>query len=77
MPIATTESIAGCASLEIQPGMFGVIVRNRGTADNLTANIRYIVGSKPLECTRLIGPARQQALERLGAAAALGAGAVV
>ena len=77
MPIATTESIAGCASLEIQPGMFGVIVRNRGAVDNLMANIHHIVASTLLEWTRLIGLARQKALERLGAAAALGASAVV
>ena len=77
MPIATTESIAGYASLEIQPEVFDVIVRSRGAVDNLTANIRYILRNRPLECTRLIGPARQQALERLGAAAALGASAGV
>ena len=77
MPIATTESIAGYASLEIQPEVFDVIVRSRGAVGTLTANIHHIVASTLLEWTRLIGLARQKALERLGAAAALGASAVV
>ena len=78
MLIATTESVAGHDTIQTLGEVFGVIVRSRGAVGNFTASIRSIFGGEIPEYTRLIEQARQQALERLGAAAAaLGANAVV
>ena len=78
MIVATTPFVAGHRVTETKGQVFGLVVRSRGFAGNLTAGLRSIVGGEIKEYTSLLEDTRRQALDRLVKNATLmGANAVV
>ena len=78
MIVATTPSIAGHRTVETKGQTFGLVVRSRGLAGNITAGLRSLVGGEIHEYTELLEDTRRQALDRLVKNATLmGANAVV
>ena len=49
MIVATTENIAGYRTVESLGQVFGVVVRSRGLAGNITAGLRSLFGAPNLE----------------------------
>lgn len=78
MLIVTTDAIAGQQIDAALGEVFGVTVRSRSAAAQLGAGLRSIVGGELRALTRNLEDSREEALERLAAAAAeRGADAVV
>ena len=78
MLVTTTENIPGHRVIEIKGQCFGVVVRSRGLAGNITAGLRSLVGGEITEYTELLEQARRHAVDRLVTNATLmGANAVV
>jgi uncharacterized protein YbjQ (UPF0145 family) len=78
MIVATTPYVAGHRVAETKGQAFGLVVRSRGFAGNLTAGLRSIVGGEIHEYTELLEDTRRQAIDRLVKNATLmGANAVV
>ena len=78
MIVATTPFVAGHRVTETKGQVFGLVVRSRGFAGNLTAGLRSIVGGEIKEYTQLLEDTRRQAIDRLVKNASLmGANAVV
>ena len=78
MIVATTPYIAGHRVTETKGQVFGLVVRSRGFAGNLTAGLRSIVGGEIKEYTQLLEDTRRQAVDRLVQNATLmGANAVI
>ena len=78
MIVATTENVAGRATVETLGQVFGVVVRSRGLGGNMMAGLRSIAGGEIKEYTALVEDTRRHAIDRLVAnAAAMGADAVV
>lgn len=78
MLIATTPTIAGHTIIETKGEVFGLIVRSRGVAGNVVANLRTVLGGEVDEYTHLLEESRTEAIERMRAnAAKLGANAIV
>jgi uncharacterized protein YbjQ (UPF0145 family) len=78
MIVATTPFVAGHRVAETKGQVFGLVVRSRGFAGNLTAGLRSIVGGEITEYTELLEDTRRQAIDRLVRNATLmGANAVI
>src|SRR6187397_3215292 len=72
MIVTTTPYVAGHRVAESKGQVFGLVVRSRGLAGNISASLRSLVGGELLEDTR------RQALDRMVSNASLmGANAVV
>jgi uncharacterized protein YbjQ (UPF0145 family) len=65
MIVATTPYIAGHRVVETKGQAFGLVVRSRGLAGNVTASLRSLVGGEIHEYTELLEDTRRQAIDRL------------
>jgi uncharacterized protein YbjQ (UPF0145 family) len=78
MIVATTPYLTGYRVTEVKGQAFGLVVRSRGFAGNITAGLRSIVGGEIKEYTELLEDTRRQAIDRLVKNATLmGANAVL
>ena len=78
MIVTTTPFVAGHRVVEAKGQVFGLVVRSRGLAGNISASLRSLVGGEIHEYTELLEDTRRQALDRLVANASLmGANAVI
>jgi uncharacterized protein YbjQ (UPF0145 family) len=77
MIVATTENIAGHDVVETKGQVFGLIVRSRGLAGNITATLRSLGGGEIHEYTQMLEDSRRQAIDRMVEnATAMGANAI-
>src|SRR4051794_39459323 len=65
MIVATTPFVAGHRVVETKGQAFGLVVRSRGFAGNVTASLRSLGGGEIHEYTQLLEDTRRQALDRL------------
>lgn len=78
MIIATSETIAGREISETLGVARGNTIRARHVGTDIVAGLRNLVGGEVSEYTKLMGEAREQALDRMAADAEnMGADAVV
>jgi uncharacterized protein YbjQ (UPF0145 family) len=78
MIVTTTPFVAGNRVVEAKGQVFGLVVRSRGLAGNITAGLRSLVGGEIHEYTELLEDTRRQALDRMVQNATLmGANAVI
>ena len=78
MIIVTTPYLTGHRVVEVKGHVFGLVVRSRGLAGNLSAFLRSLVGGEIHEYTSLLEDTRRQAVDRLVMnATAVGANAVL
>jgi uncharacterized protein YbjQ (UPF0145 family) len=78
MLVATTENVAGHRVKETKGQVFGLVVRSRGLAGNITASLRSLIGGEITEYTVMIEEARRHAIDRMVQnAQTMGANAVV
>ncbi len=78
MQIATTPFLAGHRIVENKGHVFGLVVRSRGLAGNISAGLRSLVGGEIHEYTELLEDTRRQAIDRMVQnATLLGANAVI
>ncbi len=78
MDIATTPYLPGYRVAESKGHVFGLVVRSRGLAGNLSAGLRSLVGGEIHEYTELLEDTRRQAIDRMVQnASLLGANAVI
>ena len=78
MIVVTKEQIDGYKIKEIKGACFGLVVRSRGFAGQVTAAFRSLVGGEIHEYTEMLEDARKQAMDRLTKNAhAMGANAIV
>jgi len=78
MIITTTPFVAGYRVLEAKGQVFGLVVRSRGLAGNISAGLRSLVGGEIKEYTELLEDTRRQALDRMVSNATLmGANAIL
>jgi uncharacterized protein YbjQ (UPF0145 family) len=76
--VTTTENIPGHEVEKALGQVFGLIVRSRGLAGNITAAFRALGGGEIHEYTSMLEDSRRQALDRMVEnATAMGANAVV
>jgi len=71
MIITTTPFVPGHRVIEAKGQVFGLVVRSRGLAGNITAGLRSLVGGEIKEYTELLEDTRRQALDRMVQNAAL------
>ncbi|HEY8169406.1 MAG: heavy metal-binding domain-containing protein [Candidatus Limnocylindrales bacterium] len=78
MIIVTTPFLAGHRIVESKGHVFGLVVRSRGLAGNVAANLRSLVGGEIHEYTALLEDTRRQAIDRMVKNATIvGANAVI
>ena len=78
MQIATTPYLSGHRIVEMKGHVFGLVVRSRGLAGNISAGLRSLVGGEIHEYTELLEDTRRQAMDRMVKNATLmGANAVI
>jgi uncharacterized protein YbjQ (UPF0145 family) len=78
MIITTTPYVAGHRVTESMGQVFGLVVRSRGLAGNITASLRSLVGGEIHEYTDLLEDTRRQAIDRMVKnATVMGANAVI
>jgi len=78
MIVTTTPFVAGNRVKESKGQVFGLVVRSRGLAGNISAGLRSLVGGEIHEYTELLEDTRRQALDRMVQNATLmGANAVI
>lgn len=78
MIITTTPYVAGHRVAESMGQVFGLVVRSRGLAGNITASLRSLVGGEIHEYTELLEDTRRQAIDRMVQnATVMGANAVI
>ncbi|MEO8511776.1 MAG: heavy metal-binding domain-containing protein [Chloroflexota bacterium] len=78
MIITTTPYVAGQRVTESMGQVFGLVVRSRGLAGNITASLRSLVGGEIHEYTELLEDTRRQAIDRMVKnATVMGANAVI
>ncbi|MBA2634304.1 MAG: heavy metal-binding domain-containing protein [Chloroflexi bacterium] len=78
MIITTTPFVPGHRVLEAKGQVFGLVVRSRGLAGNISAGLRSLVGGEIKEYTELLEDTRRQALDRMVSNATLmGANAIL
>ena len=65
MFIVTTPYIPGHAIIESKGHVFGLVVRSRGLAGNISAGLRSLVGGEIHEYTELLEDTRRQAIDRM------------
>jgi uncharacterized protein YbjQ (UPF0145 family) len=76
--IVTTPYVPGYRIVEQQGHVFGLVVRSRGLAGNISAGIRSLFGGEIHEYTELLEDTRRQAIDRMVQnATLLGADAVI
>jgi uncharacterized protein YbjQ (UPF0145 family) len=76
--VTTTENVPGHEVERALGQVFGLIVRSRGLAGNITAALRSLGGGEIHEYTSMLEDSRRQALDRMVEnATAMGANAVV
>jgi uncharacterized protein YbjQ (UPF0145 family) len=76
--VSTMNDLPGYEVVEVYGEVFGLIVRARNAFSNVGASFRTLVGGEAKGYTSLLSDSREQAVERLRAAAAdLGANAVL
>jgi uncharacterized protein YbjQ (UPF0145 family) len=76
--IVTTPYVPGHRIAETKGHVFGLVVRSRGLAGNISAGLRSLVGGEIHEYTELLEDTRRQAIDRMVQnAVALGADGVV
>jgi uncharacterized protein YbjQ (UPF0145 family) len=76
--IVTTPYVPGQRIVSVSGHVFGLVVRSRGLAGNLSAALRSLVGGEIHEYTSLLEDTRRQAIDRMVRNATLvGANAVV
>lgn len=78
MIVTTTENVAGYEISEVLGLARGNVIRAKHIGTDIVASLRNLVGGEVTEYTKLMGEAREQALDRMIAQAeAGGADAVV
>lgn len=78
MIVVTTEEVSGYEIVETLGEVFGLVVRSRGLAGNIMAQLRSIGGGEIVEYTDMLEEARRHALDRMVKNATLmGANAVL
>jgi uncharacterized protein YbjQ (UPF0145 family) len=78
MIITTTPYVAGHRVTQSMGQVFGLVVRSRGLAGNITASLRSLVGGEIHEYTELLEDTRRQAIDRMVKnATVMGANAVI
>jgi uncharacterized protein YbjQ (UPF0145 family) len=78
MIVTTTPFVAGHLVVESKGQVFGLVVRSRGLAGNISAGLRSLIGGEIREYTELLEDTRRQALDRMVQNATLmGANAVI
>src|SRR6186997_248569 len=78
MIVTTTPYVAGHRVAESKGQVFGLVVRSRGLAGNISASLRSLVGGEIREYTELLEDTRRQALDRMVQnATVMGANAVL
>jgi uncharacterized protein YbjQ (UPF0145 family) len=78
MIITTTPYVAGHRVAESKGQVFGLVVRSRGLAGNISAGLRSLVGGEIHEYTELLEDTRRQAIDRMVQnATVMGANAVI
>ncbi len=78
MIITTTPFVPGHRVLEAKGQVFGLVVRSRGLAGNISAGLRSLIGGEIKEYTELLEDTRRQALDRMVSNATLmGANAIL
>jgi uncharacterized protein YbjQ (UPF0145 family) len=78
MIVVTTENVPGFRVREVKGQCFGLVVRSRGLAGNISAALRSLVGGEITEYTSLLEEARRHAVDRLVEnARVMGANAIV
>ena len=60
MIVTTTPFVAGHRVVEAKGQVFGLVVRSRGLAGNLSASIRSLVGGEIHEYTELLEDTRRR-----------------
>ncbi|HUZ84844.1 MAG TPA: heavy metal-binding domain-containing protein [Gaiellales bacterium] len=76
--ISTMNDLPGYEVVEVYGEVFGLIVRARNAFSNIGASLRTLVGGEAKGYTSMLADSRNQAIERLRAAAAeRGANAVL
>ncbi|EPZ49182.1 YbjQ family protein [Alicyclobacillus acidoterrestris] len=65
MLIVTTENIHGYQIEKVLGQVFGLVVRSRGLAGNITAGLRSLVGGEIKEYTEMLEDARKHAIDRM------------
>ncbi|GMA64302.1 heavy metal-binding domain-containing protein [Alicyclobacillus fastidiosus] len=65
MIVVTTENIHGYQIEKVIGQVFGVVVRSRGLAGNITAGLRSLVGGEIKEYTEMLEDARKNAIDRM------------
>ena len=78
MIVVTTEEVSGYEVVETLGEVFGLVVRSRGLAGNIMAQLRSIGGGEIVEYTEMLEEARRHALDRMVKnASVMGANAVL
>ncbi len=78
MIVTTTQEVPGYRVVEVHGLVRGSTIRARHLGRDLLAVLRNLVGGEILEYTKMLGEAREQAVDRmLEEAASMGANAVV
>ena len=78
MEIVTTPYMPGSRVVESKGHVFGLVVRSRGLAGNISAGLRSLVGGEIHEYTQLLEETRRQAIDRMVQnATTMGANAVI
>lgn len=78
MIVVTTETIPGFRVREVKGQCFGLVVRSRGLAGNISAALRSLIGGEIKEYTSLLEEARRHAVDRMVEnASAMSANAIV
>lgn len=78
MIIATTEELSGYEVIEVLGIARGNVIRAKHIGTDIVAFLRNVVGGEVTEYTKLMGEAREQALDRMRAdATSMGADAVL
>jgi len=65
MLVVTTPFLPGHRIVETKGHVFGLVVRSRGLAGNISAWLRSLVGGEIHEYTELLEDTRRQALDRM------------
>lgn len=78
MLVVTTPYLTGYRVVEAKGQVFGLVVRSRGLAGNISAGLRSLLGGEIHEYTSLLEDTRRQAMDRMVQNATLmGANAVI
>lgn len=67
--VSTMNDLPGYRIVSVQGEVFGLIVRARNVFSNIGAGLRTIAGGEARGYTKLLSESREQAIERLRAAA--------